>query len=150
MVKKISAILLSSLLLMMIGVVTTYAQKETVEGYWLSQDKDAKVEIYKAKDGKFYGKIIWLKEPNRDGKPKLDIKNPTESARNTPLMGMLILKSFTKDSDKEYDDGTIYDPKSGKKYSCTITVKDANTLSIRGYVGISLIGRTTAWTRTNP
>lgn len=149
MTRKISFYLIAILFIMIGSTALSFGQKETVEGYWLNQEKDAKIEIYKAKDGKFYGKIIWLKEPTRDGKPKTDINNPKENMRATPIMGMLILKAFKKEDEKDYEDGTIYDPKSGKTYSCNITVKNANTLSIRGYVGISLIGRTTVWTRSN-
>ncbi|WP_190277321.1 DUF2147 domain-containing protein [Taibaiella lutea] len=149
MTKKISAFILSSLLLLLGTTFAANAQKEKVEGNWLNQEKDAKIEIYKARDGKFYGKIVWLKEPNRDGKPKTDINNPKENMKATPIMGLLILKGFNKDDDTSYEDGTIYDPKNGKTYSCKITVKDANTLSIRGYIGISLIGRTTTWVRSN-
>lgn len=149
MTRKISFYLIAILFIMIGSTALSFAQKEKVEGYWLNQEKDAKIEIYKAKDGKFYGKIIWLKEPNRDGKPKTDINNPKENLRATPIIGMLILKAFEKEDDDDYEDGTIYDPKSGKTYSCNITVKNANTLSIRGYVGISLIGRTTVWTRSN-
>ncbi|KAA5535154.1 DUF2147 domain-containing protein [Taibaiella lutea] len=144
-----SAFILSSLLLLLGTTFAANAQKEKVEGNWLNQEKDAKIEIYKARDGKFYGKIVWLKEPNRDGKPKTDINNPKENMKATPIMGLLILKGFNKDDDTSYEDGTIYDPKNGKTYSCKITVKDANTLSIRGYIGISLIGRTTTWVRSN-
>lgn len=123
--------------------------KENVEGFWFNQEKDAKIEIYKATDGKYYGKIVWLKNPNDDkGVPKTDFRNPKANLAKRPLMGLSLLKGFVKDSDKVYDDGEIYDPKSGKTYSCTITVKDANTLSIRGYIGISMIGKTTIWTRT--
>ena len=123
------------------------AQKDQVEGLWLNEEKTAKVQIYLAKDGKYYGKIVWLKEPNKDGKPKVDEKNPKENLRNTPLMGMLILKAFEKEDDGVYDDGTIYDPKNGKTYDCKMTYK-GKTLDIRGYVGISLLGRTTVWTRS--
>jgi uncharacterized protein (DUF2147 family) len=142
--------IIASLILLTIGIHgNLFAQKEKIEGLWLNQEKEAKIEIYKAKDGKFYGKIVWLKEPNRDGKPKTDIHNPKEDQRAVPELGLLILKKFSKESDIKFDDGTIYDPRSGKTYSCTITVKDANTLSIRGYIGISLIGQTNTWTRTN-
>ena len=45
--------------------------------------------------------------------------------------------------------GDIYDPESGKTYSSFfIHLKDKNTLKVRGYVGISLLGRTEIWTRT--
>lgn len=122
-------------------------QAQNIEGYWLNEEKEGKIEIFKHSDGKYYGKIIWLKEPNRDGKPKLDINNKDEKLRSEPILGLNILKGFSKDGDI-YNGGTIYDPKNGKTYSCKITPKDNNTLSIRGYIGISLIGRTTTWTRT--
>lgn len=149
MKSKIS-ILIASMMFLMLGAHSSlFAQKEKIEGLWYNQEKTAKIEIYKAKDTKFYGKIVWLQEPNRDGKPKTDIHNPNEAQRSSPELGLLILKRFSKNSDTKFDDGTIYDPRNGKTYSCTITVKDANTLSIRGYVGISLLGQTNTWTRTN-
>ncbi len=63
-------------------------------------------------------------------------------------MGLQLLKGFKKDGDTEYEDGTIYDPKNGKTYSCKINRK-GETLEVRGYVGISLIGRTTIWTKAD-
>ena len=80
-----------------------------------------------------------------DGKPKLDEENPDAKKRTQPIIGLLILKGLKKDGDKDYNDATIYDPKNGKTYSCKITYK-GNTLDLRGYVGISLIGRTSTWT----
>lgn len=124
--------------------LTAFAQDQ-IERLWYNEEKTAKIQVYKAKDGKFYGKIVWLKEPLRDGKPKLDEKNPDEKKRSQPVLGLLILKGFEKDGDTGYEDGTIYDPKNGKTYSCKIKFK-GNTLDVRGYVGISLIGRTTVWT----
>ncbi|MBL7719194.1 MAG: DUF2147 domain-containing protein [Flavipsychrobacter sp.] len=120
------------------------AQADPIERVWLNGAKSGKVQIYKAKNGKYYGKIVWLAEPNRDGKPKLDINNPDKSKQSEPLMGMLILKGFKKDGDT-YEDGTIYDPKNGKTYSCKMTLK-GKTLEVRGYVGVSMLGRTDTWT----
>ncbi len=135
-------------LLLAIGYSTnSFAGNDPIEGLWYSQDSSAKIKIYLAKNGKYYGKIVWLKEPNGDdGKPKLDTKNPKAAKRTEPILDMLILRSFEKDGDDEYDDGTIYDPKNGKTYSCIITHK-GNHLNVRGYVGISLIGRTAVWTK---
>lgn len=124
-----------------------FAQKDQIEGLWYNEEKTAKVQIYRAAvDNKYYGKIVWLKEPERNGKPRTDEKNPKENLRNTPLMGLPVLKAFVKDGEKGYEDGTIYDPKTGKTYTCKATYK-GNTLDIRGYIGISLIGRTTTWTK---
>ncbi|HTO17073.1 MAG TPA: DUF2147 domain-containing protein [Edaphocola sp.] len=123
------------------------AQGQDIRGYWLNDVKEAKVEIYQASNGKYYGKIIWLKEPNRNGKPKVDIHNVKESLRTRPIMGLVLLSGFEKKSNT-YENGTIYDPKNGKTYSCKITPEGNDKLNIRGFIGISLLGRTTVWTRT--
>jgi len=124
-----------------------YAQKaDDVVGQWYSEKNESLIEIYKT-GNKFYGKIIWLKEPLRDGKPKVDDKNPDEKLRNRPLIGLVILKDFVFDGKDEWSDGQIYDPKSGKTYSCYMELENKDKLKIRGYIGISLIGRTTYWTR---
>lgn len=123
-----------------------FAQKDRIEGVWYNQEKTAKIEIYKAKNTKFYGKIVWLKEPEKNGKPKVDENNPDKTKRNDPLLGLLVLKGFEKDGEDGYEDGTIYDPKNGKTYSCIITHK-GDKLDVRGYVGISWIGRTAVWTK---
>lgn len=124
-----------------------FAEKDKIEGQWYNAEKTAKVQIYKAVDGKFWGKIVWLKEPNKDGKPRTDDKNPKEKLRNTPLINLPLLRGFTKKDDNTYGDGEIYDPKNGKTYSCIITYRSHTELGIRGYIGISMIGRTTTWTR---
>ncbi len=126
---------------------------DKIVGYYLTYDDDTKaeksqVQIYKDPNGKYYGKIVWLKEPNKNGKPKVDDKNPEAKYQNRPIIGLEILKSFTFDkSNDEWSNGTIYDPTSGKTYSCNINFKSATELKIRGYIGISLIGKTAYWTK---
>lgn len=132
--------------LVFIGVnVSANAQADPIEKVWYNQEKTAKIQVYKAKNGKFYGKMVWLKEPLENGKPKVDKENPDTKKRNTPLIGLVLLSGLEKDGDKEYDGGKIYDPKNGKTYSCKIT-HNGNSLDLRGFVGISLIGRTSVWT----
>ena len=127
--------------------VTSKAQyKDAIVGKWLSADGDGKVEIYKKGD-KYYGKLVWLKEPNEDnGTPKVDDENPDASKRSTPLMGLVILKNFTFE-DGFWQNGTIYDPKNGKTYKCEMWMDGKNTLRIRGYV--AFLHRTESWTRSN-
>ena len=115
---------------------------------WYNTEKTSKIQIYKGSDGLFYGKIVWLKVPTIDGQPKLDPNNPDKSKRNTPLLGMVIIKGLKKDGDNEYVDGTIYDPKNGKTYSSKITFKDGQ-LDVRGYIGFSLLGRSATWTKAD-
>jgi len=126
-------------------------KKDDILGVWLNEDKDAHVQIYTEND-KFYGKIVWLKNPIDDetGEPKLDDKNEDESMRDRPVMGLMLLRDFVFDGDDEWEDGKIYDPKNGKDYSCYMEFPDnenKNKLKVRGYIGISLLGRTTYWTR---
>lgn len=123
------------------------AQKgDDIVGVWLTGTGKAKVQIFKV-DNLYYGMIVWLRDPlNEEGKPKMDKNNPDEKKRSTPLVGLQMLKSFTFDG-KEWENGTIYDPENGKTYSCTITMKDGK-LDVRGYIGISLIGRTQVWTKS--
>lgn len=134
-------------------VMITYSQApsaETILGTFLNEDQDAHVQIYK-ENGKFYGKIVWLKEPNEPatGLPKLDDENEEESLRSRPVMGLVILKDFIYDGDGEWEDGTIYDPKNGKTYDCYMEFDDEGVLKIRGYIGVSWIGRSTYWTRVS-
>lgn len=139
--------LLSIFVLILFLSLNAWSQKaDDVLGQWYSENNESLIEIYKT-GNKYYGKIIWLKEPLRDGKPKLDDKNPDEKLRSRPIIGLVILKDFVFDGEKEWSDGKIYDPKSGKTYSCYMELENRDKLKIRGYIGISLIGRTTYWTR---
>jgi len=134
--------------IMLLGITSiAVAQTDPIEGVWFNDKKDAKIQVYKGTDGKFYGKIIWLKDPLENGAVKLDKNNPKSNLKSQPIVGMVILKGCEKDDDT-YDDGTIYDPENGKTYDCTVKYKGNNTLALRGYVGISWFGRTTEWERT--
>lgn len=132
---------------------STFAQvddgSDEILGVWLTGNKDAKVEIFK-EEGKYFGKIIWLKNPlNENGKEKLDKHNPEEELQKRPILGLKLLTDFVYDEDYEWEDGEIYDPKSGKTYSCNMEFQDENKdiLEVRGYIGFSLLGRTQEWVR---
>jgi uncharacterized protein (DUF2147 family) len=121
---------------------------DAVVGTWLNGTKRGHVQIYKQGD-KYFGKLIWLKEPNdpATNKPKIDNKNPDAKMQSRPLMGLNIMTNFEFDGGNVWDEGKIYNPEDGKTYSCKMTLKDPNTLDVRGYVGISLIGKSQTWTR---
>ena len=121
---------------------------DDIIGIWHTTGKEpAKIQIYKAGE-KFYGKIIWLKNATENGKQKLDVNNPDKEKRNNLIIGLIMLTGFKFDGDDEWKGGDIYDPESGKTYSSYMYLKDKNTLKVRGYVGISLFGRTETWTRS--
>jgi uncharacterized protein (DUF2147 family) len=118
---------------------------DDILGNWVAAENKARIQIYRA-GNKYHGKIIWLKEPTKDGKPKTDKNNPDPKLRNTPIVGLVVLRDFVFD-DGEWLSGNIYDPSNGKEYSCKISMPNPNTIKVRGYLGISLFGRTETWKR---
>jgi uncharacterized protein (DUF2147 family) len=151
---KPKGLLKGKLITLIIGLlfssITMFAQttKSAIVGTWLNQDKAAKIEIYE-QGGKLFGKIVWLKEPNENGKPKMDNKNPDKARHSDPIIGSVMLKNFVFNGKSTWEDGTIYDARSGKTYSSYMTLQADKTLKVRGYLGISLFGQTNIWTRVN-
>lgn len=142
---------MARILIFMFGVFllstcSLYSQDGKVIGTWLNEEETSHIRVFKATNGKYYGKIEWLKEdPDR-----LDENNPDENKQDEPLLGLTILKGFGYNLDKHrWDGGTIYDPDNGKTYDCFMWFDgDLNTLFIKGYVlGMKFIGRETIWKR---
>jgi len=124
---------------------------EDILGDWVYTDgpKQAKINIYK-KGNKYYGKLVWLKEPNDEsGKPKVDKFNPDVSLRSRPLLGLEILRDFEFDGDDTWSGGKIYKTDEGSEYKCKMWFKDERTLFVKGYIGISLLGKTKEFVRPN-
>lgn len=114
---------------------------------WYTDGKTSTVQIFVATDGKYYGKITWLRDGVVNGKPLLDKHNPDETKRNNPWLGLQIIVGLTKKSSTEYVTGKVYDPSKGNYYNCKMTVIGENKLELRGYIlGIPFLGRTTTWT----
>lgn len=127
------------------GAVAAEAPAESaataVEGVWVTADGDGWIEIQRDGD-RFHGVIVG---PTDDG--RLDEENPDPALRSRPLFGMRILDGFTADGGDKWSGGTIYDPNNGKTYSCTLELEQGTTLKVRGFIGVSLFGRTERWTR---
>ena len=127
-------------------------EADDVRGLWWNEEKTAKIKIYRAVNGSYYGKIMWLKEPNDEkGNPKTDPENPNPKLRSRARLGMLIMNSFEWDEDdEEWNSGTIYDPNNGKTYSGYMWLDEDtdDVLHLRGYVmGMTWLGRTSDWER---
>lgn len=108
---------------------------DAIIGNWVTQDGDAKIEIYKCGDN-YCGKIVWLKNPtDKNGKPKLDDKNKDKSLRNRPLIGLQVMESLDYNYTQGHDvwNGTAYNPKWGKKASGMIRTKKDGTLAVKGW-----------------
>lgn len=117
-------------------------------GIWLTGSKKGHIQIFKQGD-RYFGKIVWLQEPNdpATGKPQLDTQNPDAQKKSQPILGMVNLRDFKYSGGNLWENGKIYDPENGKEYSCKMTLVNANQLDVRGFIGLSIIGRTDKWTR---
>tara|TARA_B110000902_G_scaffold264003_1_gene344367 strand:+ start:2194 stop:2655 length:462 start_codon:yes stop_codon:yes gene_type:complete len=119
---------------------------QTIFGNWLSKNKDGTfdsvIKVYK-KDGKVVAKIIEIKDTSRQNAvcELCEGKN-----KNKPILGLNILTGLEKQDD-EWSGGTILDPRNGEVYQCYIELVKPNKLKLRGYIGISLFGKTAYWER---
>lgn len=126
------------LIVFILQTVQMFAQSNSIVAdkilgvYW-SPKKDAKIEIYK-KGNEYFGKSIWV------ANPKKDIENPIKELQKRDILGIELLTNF-KFINGEYLNGQIYDPESGKTYDCKMSII-GKKLKVRGYIGISLLGRT--------
>ena len=143
---------------MLVGALMTApaqaAAPDDILGEWLTEDAGSKILIFKCGKSKdqFCGKVIWLKEPNypandrEAGKPRHDRENPDAAKKDRPIMGMFSVWGFRYDNG-EWADGKIYNPREGKTYSCKMTLEAPNKLKVRGFIGVSLLGKTVFWSR---
>ena len=133
MKKAQTKILLASLVIFSLAFTDKIANPNEIIGLYWSPEKDAKIEIYQKGD-RYFGRSVWVATPRQD------TKNPNASLRNRDVLGIELLTGFLYE-DGIYNAGEIYDPKTGKTYSCKMTL-EGNKLKVRGYIGISLFGRT--------
>jgi uncharacterized protein (DUF2147 family) len=139
---------LSVLLLALLFSVPALADPAAVAGTWLSGDGDGLIEV-RVSGNEISGMILGSRNEDPD-RPTTDIHNPDPALRDQLLIGLEIFSGFNYDGDGAWSGGFIYDPNSGKTYRCKLKLKDRNTLKLRGYIGISLLGRTDVWTRQEP
>ncbi|MDJ0761910.1 MAG: DUF2147 domain-containing protein [Myxococcota bacterium] len=146
-----------------IGIVTLFvltdgvaASKGTVDpeegivGVWLTEKKGGKIQIFPCGDA-FCGKTVWIsKDANPAGMDARDPKNPDPKERDRKLVGATIVWNLKWDADdQEWQGGYVYDPKRGAVFRCKAWLENrGQTLKLKGYLGISLLGSTTAWSRT--
>lgn len=131
--KKYIILLMIYLLAVVSGFAQSNSSSSRIKGIYWSPKKDAKIEIYE-KGGKYFGKTIWIATPGKDK------NNPVETLRQRDLLGLNLLAGFTF-NDEVYSGGEVYDPGNGKTYDCKMSL-NGDQLKVRGYIGISLFGRT--------
>lgn len=115
-----------------------------LEGLWLTENKRSVIHVQECDQG-LCGNIHWIIE----GGMQYDSKNPDASKRTTPMCGLPILWGFEKDSETEWESGNIYKADEGDVYSSEMELQKDGTLKVRGYIGVSFLGKSQIWTRVS-
>jgi uncharacterized protein (DUF2147 family) len=120
---------------------------ESILGEWCTQKEEgrppARVKFVKAPDGTYTGILTWSAEPRKD------VYNKDPKLRDRSVVGIVLMWHLTYD-DGEYVDGYVYNPEDGGTYRVKTEVLSADSMKVRGYLGISLFGQSKTWSRYNP
>ena len=132
-------------------IVTFTVQADSAEGRWVSisdvnGEKESVIEIKKSEDGKLQGQIVHLYREDAKGELCQDCPEPF---KDQPILGLKLMWGLENSGDEgEWSGGEILDPEDGSIYSVKLeTSDDGQELELRGYVGISLFGRSQTWLR---
>ncbi len=134
---------------MSLGLFVSVAFAASPVGLWYAEGGAAEVQIVPCSNN-LCGKVVWLRSPlGEDGCELHDDKNPDLNSRNRPIVGLEVLSGLKQADDEGsvWTGGTIYDPTTGRTYTCSARMEGDDRLFLRGYFGIQLLGRTTTWTR---
>ncbi len=123
------------------------ASSKAPTGLWLTDNKRSAIELYQCKKGEplLCGKIAWI----IDGGMQFDNKNPDASQHNKKLCGMNILRGLRMDGPGEWTDGKIYKADEGDMYDADMEVLSDNQVKLRGYMGMTILGKSQTWTRVS-
>ncbi|ROO24053.1 signal peptide protein [Salinisphaera orenii MK-B5] len=135
---------IAALSLLLTAPAFAQQQASDVAGVWETAS-GGYVQLYED-NGEWKGMIVGSKS----GEARYDKNNPDESKRDRRLLGITILEGLEYVGDGEFENGEIYDPNNGKTYKAKATQTGPDTLDARGYIGISLIGKTQTWHRVPP
>ena len=119
------------------------AQDEAILGTWLTEASDSKIEIAKSADS-YTGKVVWLKQPERNGKPAIDAKNEDAAQRSRPIMGLPILSGISAAGNGLWR-GTLYSPQKGRSYPVELSVAKDGRLDLK--VKSGMLSKHVLWTR---
>jgi uncharacterized protein (DUF2147 family) len=136
---------------LILGLQATFAQavEQTAAGLWAQVEENGKVGgwfLIAERNGVYEGTIVKMfLEPGDDPNPVCT--KCTGEDKNKPSLGLTIIKGM-KPKGVDYEDGTILDPRDGKIYHAVMKVSpDGQSLEVRGYFGIKLLGRSQTWKR---
>lgn len=123
---------------------------DRILGEWWTEDREGRIRFKRVKDGTYRGiTTCCKKDPPTEDEPGIDINNPNPKLRNRSTIGIILIWDLKYDGDGEYVDGHVYNPRDGDSYHFIAEIIDDETLEIRGYLGIPLLGQTQIWKRAH-
>jgi uncharacterized protein (DUF2147 family) len=125
-----------------LAVLANDEKQSRILGSWLTEPKDGIIQISLGAGATYEGRIVGGSHPGR-----VDEKNPDPTQRSKPLRGQIILRNLHYDGDGKWSGGTIYEPDSGRTYKCLIELIAPDSLKVRGFIGIAMLGKSQIWTR---
>jgi len=125
-----------------------WAEEPAAVGYWVTPEGGSVVQISPC-GANLCGQIVGLRTTRKPGDSPVDIHNPDKAKRDQPLCGLLMMGSLApaKGSTTKWEGGWVYDPEGGDTYKAEMKLDGPDKLDLRGFVGISLFGRTMSWVR---
>jgi uncharacterized protein (DUF2147 family) len=115
-------------------------------GEWWTEGNQGRIRFVRAQDGTFRGIRTYSSAKHTVTNPVRDIHNPNPELRGRSTVGILIIWGLIYD-DGEYSSGYAYNPRDGKTYRLKAELIASDTLRIRGYLGIPLLGKSQVWKR---
>ena len=139
----IQRLCVSSVLVVVIGVVPAVAQDSGVLGYWHSPGGSV-LHIARC-GGDVCANVVAI---SKTAPAVVDGNNPDKSMRTRPICNLQIGSGFKLVDVNHAEDGKLYDPENGKTYKGSMSA-EGNALNLRGYIGFKAFGRSETWTRTD-
>ncbi|GLQ87997.1 DUF2147 domain-containing protein [Dyella flagellata] len=137
------------------GAASYVPASSDIVGDWLVESRDAVIRIEQVGD-EFQGHILWQLHntygpedgPDLNGKIVTDRQNPDPALRDRPLTGLRLLTGLRFEAEKKkWEHGHVYNSDDGRTYNCWVRLRGLNRLQLHGYIGISLFGGSTVWSR---
>ncbi len=121
--------------------------EDALLGEWWTEGNEGRIKFVRVQDGTLRGITTCCPHPGDEARnPSKDVHNPKPELRSRSTLGIVIIWAL-RFEDGEYQGGYVYSPRDGKTYRMKIKMIDRDTIKIRGYLAIPLLGQSQIWKR---